>query len=86
MTAMRESNATAIVMCYFTGATAWNVFECFEETQTVLTGGTRFGFELACNYGIRMGAYAAFGADNAGVYIQVGRGWARPGTIGKTIN
>jgi hypothetical protein len=60
------------------GGVAWNDLEHFDNTQTVLTGGTGFRYELARKYGIHMGADVAFGPDNTAVYIQVGSAWARP--------
>jgi len=63
----------------FVGAgAAWNDFERFDSSQTVVTGGTGFRYELARKYGIHMGLDVAFGPDNAAVYVQVGSAWARP--------
>jgi len=60
------------------GGAAWNDFERFDSTQTVVTGGTGFRYELAREYGIHMGLDVAFGPENTAVYIQVGSAWARP--------
>jgi outer membrane protein assembly factor BamA len=60
-----------------TGA-AWNNFEHLDKTQTVVTGGTGFRYELARKYGIHMGLDVAFGPDNTAIYIQVGSAWAKP--------
>ena len=60
-----------------TGA-AWNDLERFQSTQTAVTGGTGFRYEIAREYGIHMGLDVAFGPDNAAVYVQVGSAWARP--------
>ena len=60
------------------GGAAWNDFEHFDNTQTVVTGGTGFRYELARKYGIHMGLDVAFGPDNTAVYVQVGSAWARP--------
>ena len=60
------------------GGVAWNDFERFDSTETIVTGGTGFRYELARKYGIHMGVDLAFGPDNAAVYIQVGSAWTRP--------
>ncbi len=60
------------------GGAAWNDFERFDSTQTVVTGGVGFRYELARAYGIHMGVDVAFGPDNTAVYIQVGSAWTRP--------
>jgi len=60
------------------GGVAWNDFERFDSTETIVTGGTGFRYELARNYGIHMGLDLAFGPDNTAVYIQVGSAWSRP--------
>ena len=57
---------------------AWNDFERFDRTQTTVTGGPGFRYELARKYGIHMGMDVAFGADGPAVYFQVGSAWARP--------
>ncbi|HTL55979.1 MAG TPA: BamA/TamA family outer membrane protein [Candidatus Limnocylindrales bacterium] len=60
------------------GGAAWNHFERFDSTQTIVTGGTGVRYEIARAYGIHMGLDVAFGPDNTAVYIQVGSAWARP--------
>jgi len=60
------------------GGAAWNEFEQFESTQSVVTGGTGFRYEIARKYGIHMGLDVALGPDNTAVYVQVGSAWARP--------
>ena len=60
------------------GGAAWNHFERFNNTQTIVTGGTGFRYEIARAYGIHMGVDLAFGPHNTAVYIQVGSAWARP--------
>jgi hypothetical protein len=60
------------------GGAAWNDSERFHSTQTVVTGGVGFRYELARKYGIHTGLDVAFGPDNTAVYIQVGSAWARP--------
>jgi hypothetical protein len=60
------------------GGAAWNDFERFESTQSIVTGGTGFRYEIARKYGIHMGLDVAFGPDNTAVYVQVGSAWARP--------
>jgi hypothetical protein len=60
-----------------TGA-AWNDAERFHNTQTIVTGGFGFRYEIARKYGIQMGLDIAFAPDNTAVYVQVGSAWARP--------
>jgi outer membrane protein assembly factor BamA len=60
------------------GGAAWNHFERFDATQTVVIGGTGFRYEIARAYGIHMGLDVAFAPDNTAVYFQVGSAWARP--------
>jgi hemolysin activation/secretion protein len=60
------------------GGAAWNDFERLHNTQTVVTGGVGFRYELARKYGIHAGLDLAFGPDNTAIYIQVGSAWARP--------
>ncbi len=60
------------------GGAAWNNLERFDSTQTVVTGGTGFRYEIARKYGIHMGLDVAFAPDNTAVYVQVGSAWARP--------
>jgi outer membrane protein assembly factor BamA len=60
------------------GGAAWNDFERFDSTKTVLTGGAGFRYEIARRYGIQMGLDVAFGPDNYAVYVQIGSAWARP--------
>jgi glucose/arabinose dehydrogenase len=67
-----------ILVGFVGGGVAWNDFERFDSTETIVTGGTGFRYELARNYGIHMGLDLAFGPDNTAVYIQVGSAWSRP--------
>jgi len=60
------------------GGAAWNDFERFDSTQSLVTGGVGFRYEIARRYGIHMGVDVAFGPDNTAVYVQVGSAWARP--------
>jgi hypothetical protein len=60
------------------GGAAWNHFEHFDSTQSIVTGGAGFRYEIARAYGIHMGVDLAFAPDNTAVYIQVGSAWARP--------
>lgn len=60
------------------GGAVWNDFERFDNTQTVVTGGAGFRYEVARKYGIHMGLDVAFGPDNPAIYVQVGSAWARP--------
>jgi outer membrane protein assembly factor BamA len=63
----------------FVGAgAAWNDFERVDNSQTVVTGGTGFRYELARKYGIHVGVDLAFGPDNTAFYVQVGSAWMRP--------
>jgi hypothetical protein len=57
---------------------AWNDFERFDETLTVVAGGTGFRYELARRYGLHMGADVAFSPDVTAVYVQFGSAWLRP--------
>jgi len=66
------------VVGFVGGGAAWNDFERFDDSQTVLTGGGGIRYEIARKYGIHMGLDVAFGPDNTAVYIQVGSAWARP--------
>jgi outer membrane protein assembly factor BamA len=58
--------------------TAWNEFERFESTQTVVTRGFGLRYEMARKYGIHMGLDLAFGPDDTAIYVQFGSAWARP--------
>jgi hypothetical protein len=60
------------------GGAAWNDFERFDNTQTILTGGTGFRYELARKYGIHVGLDVGFSAHDTAVYVQIGSAWARP--------
>ena len=60
------------------GGVAWNNFERFEKSRSVVTGGTGFRYELARKYGLHMGADVAFGPDGPAVYVQFGSAWMRP--------
>ena len=57
---------------------AWNDFERFDKTLTVVTGGTGFRYELARKYGLHMGLDVAFGPDTTAIYVQFGSAWMRP--------
>jgi len=57
---------------------AWNDFERFDNTQSVVAGGVGFRYEIARKYGIHMGLDVAFGPDDPAIYIQVGSAWSRP--------
>jgi len=60
------------------GGAAWNHFERFDSTQSIVTGGAGFRYEIARKYGIHIGLDVARGPDNTAVYIQIGNAWARP--------
>ncbi len=60
------------------GGAAWNDFERVADTQTIVTGGTGFRYEIARKYGIHMGLDVAFSADTTAIYVQVGSAWMRP--------
>jgi outer membrane protein assembly factor BamA len=60
-----------------TGA-AWNDAERVHNTQTIVTGGFGFRYEIARKYGIHMGLDIAFAPENTAVYVQVGSAWSRP--------
>jgi len=57
---------------------AWNDFESLDNTQTVVTGGPGFRYEVAREYGIHAGVDFAFSPDDWAFYIQVGNAWPRP--------
>jgi hypothetical protein len=57
---------------------AWNDFERFDDSVTVVTGGTGFRYEIARKYGLHMGLDVAFGPDTTAIYVQFGSAWARP--------
>jgi outer membrane protein assembly factor BamA len=63
----------------FAGAgDAWNDFAKLDNSQSVLSGGGGFRYELARKYGIHMGADVAFSRDTTAFYVQVGSAWMRP--------
>jgi hemolysin activation/secretion protein len=57
---------------------AWNGFEHVDNSQTIVTGGAGFRYEVAREYGIHMGLDVAFGPNNTAIYVQIGSAWARP--------
>jgi hemolysin activation/secretion protein len=60
------------------GGAAWNNFERFDNSITLLTGGAGFRYEIARKYGLHMGLDMAFGPDSSAIYVQFGSAWARP--------
>jgi outer membrane protein assembly factor BamA len=66
------------VVGFVGGGASWNHFERLDSTQSIVTGGAGFRYEIARAYGIHMGLDLAFGPDNTAVYIQLGSAWARP--------
>jgi outer membrane protein assembly factor BamA len=58
--------------------TAWNNFEHYDNSQSVVTGGGGFRYELARKHGIHAGLDLAFGPDTAAIYVQIGSAWMRP--------
>jgi outer membrane protein assembly factor BamA len=60
------------------GGAAWNEFERLSSSQTIVTGGTGFRYELARKQGIHVGLDVAFAPDNTAAYVQVGSAWMRP--------
>jgi hypothetical protein len=52
--------------------------EHFDNSQTVVSGGAGFRYELARRYGIHAGLDVAFSGEDTAVYVQVGSAWARP--------
>jgi len=60
------------------GGAAWNNFERFDNSQTLVTGGAGFRYEIARKYGLHMGLDVAFGPDSSAIYVQFGSAWARP--------
>ena len=57
---------------------AWNDFERFNRTLTVVTGGAGFRYELARKYGLHMGLDVATGPAGQAIYVQFGSAWIRP--------
>jgi len=57
---------------------AWNDLQHFDNSQTVLTGGGGFRYEIAREYGIHLGLDVGFGPHSTALYVQVGSAWARP--------
>jgi hypothetical protein len=57
---------------------AWNDFEQFKSTESVVAGGFGFRYELARKYGLHAGVDLAFSEDNTAVYVQFGSAWMRP--------
>jgi outer membrane protein assembly factor BamA len=60
------------------GGAAWNHLEQFNGTQTIVTGGAGFRYELARAYGLHAGLDIARGPDDTAVYVQIGSGWSKP--------
>jgi hypothetical protein len=60
------------------GGAAWNDFERFDKSVTIVTGGTGFRYELARKYGLHVGVDVAFGPDDPILYVQFGSAWMRP--------
>jgi Omp85 superfamily domain len=60
------------------GGAAWNNLEKFNSTQTIVTGGAGFRYEIARAYGLYAGLDVARGPDDTAVYIQIGSAWSRP--------
>jgi hypothetical protein len=57
---------------------AWSNDDRFDESQTVVTGGLGFRYEVARRYGLHMGLDVAFGPDDPALYVQFGNAWFRP--------
>jgi len=57
---------------------AWNDFGRFKNSQSIVTGGGGFRYELARKYGLHMGVDLAFGPDDPVIYVQFGNAWMRP--------
>jgi outer membrane protein assembly factor BamA len=60
------------------GGAAWNHLEHFNSTQTIVTGGGGFRYEIARAYGIHAGLDVARSPHDTAVYIQMGSAWTRP--------
>jgi len=60
------------------GGMAWNDFERYEKSHSVVAGGTGFRYEVARKYGLHMGLDVAFGPDDPILYVQFGSAWLRP--------
>ncbi len=57
---------------------AWRDADDPDDTDTVVSGGAGFRYELARAYGLHVGLDVAFADDGYAIYIQVGGAWARP--------
>jgi hypothetical protein len=57
---------------------AWNGSLSTHDTQTVVTGGTGFRYELARSYGLHAGLDTAWSPDDHAIYVVVGSAWLRP--------
>ena len=60
------------------GGAAWNDFERFDNSLTVISGGGGFRYEIARKYGLHIGLDVAFGPGTTAIYVQFGSAWARP--------
>jgi len=60
------------------GGAAWNNLEQFDSTQTIITGGAGFRYEIARAYGLHAGLDIARGPEDTAIYIQIGSAWSRP--------
>jgi hypothetical protein len=66
------------VVGFVGGGAAWNGLQHFTDTETVVTGGFGFRYEIARAFGIHMGLDVGFGPHTTALYVQVGSAWARP--------
>jgi hypothetical protein len=66
------------VVGFVGGGAAWNNLGQFNSTQTLVTGGAGFRYEIARAYGLHAGVDVARGPDDTAVYLQIGSAWARP--------
>jgi outer membrane protein assembly factor BamA len=66
------------VVGFVGGGAAWNNLDHFDNTQSVVSGGTGFRYELARKYGIHAGLDVAFSRNTTAIYVQIGSAWMRP--------
>jgi hypothetical protein len=57
---------------------AWNGTFNTHDTQTLVTGGTGFRYELARSYGLHAGLDTAWSQDDHAIYVVIGSAWMRP--------
>jgi hypothetical protein len=66
------------IVGFIGSGSAWNDLEHFDNSVTVVSGGTGFRYEVARKYGLHMGVDVAFSPDTSAIYVQFGSAWVRP--------